>query len=91
MRRSRFLAIAASHQGLAGIFQGTTWQGGVWRQSLARTPGALESVKVKFGRMSLRAVLVPLAEVLDESEIPPASAPAAAEKWMAAQAKGPEA
>lgn len=86
-----FLAIAATHQGLAGIYQGTTWQGGVWRQSLARTPGALEHIKLKFGRVSLRAVLVPLAEVLDDSELPPASRPAAAAKWLAAQAKGPEA
>jgi hypothetical protein len=56
---------------------------------LARTPGALESVKIKFGRLSLRAVLVPLAAVLDESELPAASAPAAAAAWMSAQEKGP--
>jgi hypothetical protein len=86
-----FLAVAANHQGLGAIFGGTTWQGGVWRQSMARTPGALESVKVKFGRMSLRAVLVPLAAVLDDSELPAASKPEAAAAWMAEQEKGAEA
>ena len=80
-----FLAVANSHQALSGQFSGTKWQGGVWRQSLARTPGAVEPVKMKFGRLSLTAVLVPLSAVLDESELPPASHEAVAAEWMAAR------
>jgi hypothetical protein len=83
-----YLAVAGEHQGLAKIFDGTTWQGGVWKQALGRNPGALEGVKVKFGKMSLRAVLVPLAAVLDEDELPHASLPAEVAKWVAAQISG---
>lgn len=82
-----YLAVANSHQGLAGIYQGTKWQGGVWRQSLGRWPGAL-ACELKFGRIKARAVLLPLAAVLDESELPAASKPAAAADWVAAQIKG---
>jgi hypothetical protein len=85
-----FLAVANSHQGLAGVFNGTTWQGGVWRQSLARTPGAIAS-ELKFGRIKARAVLLPLHVVLDESELPNASRPDAHAEWMMAQMKGAEA
>jgi hypothetical protein len=86
-----FLAVAANHQALGSIYGGTTWQGGVWRQSLARTPGALGHVRLKFGRVSLRAVLVPLAAVLDDSELPDASKPEAAAAWLAEQMKEAEA
>ncbi len=83
-----YLAIANSHQALAAIFANTKWQGGVWRQSLARTDGALDPVKLKFGRLSLTGVLVPLACVLDESELPKASKPEAVAAWLDAQKKG---
>ena len=86
-----FLAVAGSHQALGEIFKGTKWQGGVWKQSLARTEGCLEGIKVKFARLSLRAVLVPLCEVLDDDELPEASRPAAAQAWLDAQATGVEA
>jgi hypothetical protein len=85
-----FLAVANSHQGLAAIFKATTWQEGVWRQALARTPGALAS-KVKFGRLSLRAVLLPLADVLDVTELPAASMRETAAEWIATQMEGAEA
>lgn len=83
-----FLAVAWSHQALAGIFEKTKWQGGVWKQSLARFDGALEPVKTKFDRQSLTAVLVPLHHVLDESELPHASKPEAAAEWIAKAIKG---
>ncbi len=84
-----YLAIAATHQGLDAAFRGTKWQAGVWRQSLARFDGAIDTVKVKFGRQSLTAVLVPLAALLDESELPDASQPGAVTAWRAALAAMP--
>lgn len=83
-----YLAVAGHGQGLSAIFAGTKWQGGVWRQSLARTEGCIEPVKIKFGKSSLTGVLVPLAAVLDESELPKASLPAAVAEWRAKQGGG---
>lgn len=83
-----FLAVAWSHQGLGKLFDGTKWQGGVWRQSLARCEGAIDGIKVKFGRASLTAVLVPIEHVLDETELPNASRPEARKAWMDEQLKG---
>lgn len=80
-----FLAVASSHQGLGAIYAGTKWQGGVWKQSLARTPGAIEGVPMKFGHANLRAVLVPIAAVLDESELNAASLREAAVAWVKMQ------
>ncbi len=82
-----YLAIANNHQSLARLFQGTKWLG-VWKQSLARSPGAKENVDVKFGHVKSRAVLVPLWHVLDEEELPNASKRAAAEAWLLEQMKG---
>jgi len=81
-----FLAVAWAHQGLARHYEGTLWQG-IWRQSLGRTDGAIDS-KAKFGRQSLSAVLVPLWAVLDESELPHASLRDAHEAWLREQVKG---
>jgi len=86
--RPIFLAVAGQHQALAKLFEGRTWQNGVWRQSLERTPGSIDGAKVKFGRASLTAVLVPLSEVLDESELPEASRPEAREAWLLEQLSG---
>lgn len=77
-----FLAVASSHQGLGAIYAGTKWQGGVWKQSLSRTPGAIEGVPVKFGHANLRAVLVPIGAVLDDSELNAASKTEAAIAWV---------
>ncbi|BBC99110.1 hypothetical protein [Sphingobium sp. YG1] len=65
-----YLAVANTHQALSGIFMGKKWAGGVWSQALGRCPDAIEGVKVKFGISSLTATLVPLDQVIDESEIP---------------------
>lgn len=65
-----FLAVANAHQAVAGIFAGTKWAGGVWSQALGYTPAAIEGVKVKFGRLSLTATLVPLEVAIDLGEIP---------------------
>ncbi len=85
-----FLAVASGHQGLAKLFEGTKWQGGVYKQALGRCEHAIDQgVKVKFDRASLRAVLVPLHYVLDESELPAASKPDALAAWL--DGKGAEA
>lgn len=67
--------MAQSHQALAALFAGTKWQGGVWAQSLARHDGALRGIDCKMRHIKVRAVLVPLAAILDESELPDASKP----------------
>lgn len=80
-----FLAIAGHHRGLETFFDNTAWQRGGWRQSLARFPGAIDGVKVKFGRASKTAVLVPLASVLDDADLPPSSRSDALAEWWAVQ------
>lgn len=93
-----YLAVAWSHQALAELFRNTRWQGGVWRQALARCDNALDGVKVKFGHQSLTAVLVPLyavfAEDEDEAEgdrqLPAASRKAELVTWLAEQGEGGE-
>jgi hypothetical protein len=82
-----FIAIASGHQVLGEIFAGTLWNG-IWRQSLARYESAIDGVQVKIDRQKLRAVLVPLSAVLDDTELPPASLPERVAEWMAAQQKG---
>lgn len=90
-----FLAVANDHQQLKAIFAGSTWQGGVWRQSLGRCENALTGVTVKFGKLKpVRAVLVPLHLVLGDddtdNDLPAASRPDALTAWIAQQ-KGDEA
>lgn len=82
-----FLAIANSHPALAKIFEGKHWAGN-WQQSLGRTPGAIEGVKVKFGKRAAWAVLVPLHAVLDEDELPGATRRGATAEWLAEQLRG---
>lgn len=65
-----FLAVANSHQGISHMFAGKKWANGVWAQALGRCPEAIEGVTVKMAKSSLRATLVPLDQVIDESEIP---------------------
>lgn len=84
-----FLAIAKSHQGLAPVFSGQVWAG-IWGDTLARFPDALECQKVKFGRASLKAVLVPLHHLLDAEELPASSAAKAVQAWLDAQKQGAE-
>lgn len=94
-----FLAVAWKHQALAELFRNTRWQGGVWRQALARCDNALDGVKVKFGPQSLTAVLVPLYAVFAEDEdeleaerqLPKACSKAALTAWLAEQLAGDEA
>lgn len=84
-----FLAVAHTHQGLAKVFESTDWRDGVWKQSLGRVPGAIPSVDMKFGPMrKTRAVLVPLHEVLDEEDLPPASHADATTRWVKEQKEG---
>ncbi|WP_310532528.1 hypothetical protein [Novosphingobium sp.] len=83
-----FLGVANNHQALSDLFGGTKWQGGVWRQSLARCDGSIDAQPIKFGRISVRAVLIPLHLVLDETELPAASQPGAVKDWRDGQEKG---
>jgi hypothetical protein len=65
-----YLAIAgAGHRSLAELFGQTKWQAGGWSQTLSRAPAAIRGVKVKFGRQSLTAVLVPIELMLDPEEV----------------------
>lgn len=59
------LAVANAHAQLNELFRGTHWAGrsgaaGVWRQTLARVPGAMRGAPLKFRGTTQRAVLVPL-------------------------------
>jgi len=65
-----FLAIADTHQALAGLFSATEWKSGVWKQALGYTPGSQSVGAVKFRHHSARATLVPLETVIDAAEIP---------------------
>lgn len=66
------LAVANSHQGLAGLFDRTHWAGrsgasGVWVQSLRRLPGA-QAGQRRFGGRKVRCTTIPLSTVLDSVE-----------------------
>lgn len=76
-----YVAIAAKHVALDEIFKGTKWQGGVYKQTLVRVPGAIEVAAVKMARQAYRAVLIPLHEILHESELPEVSKPEAVAAW----------
>lgn len=60
-----YLAVANGHLGLAAIFRDSRWQRGGYAQALGRAPGAVAGIKVKFAGRSLRAVCVPIGEVID--------------------------
>lgn len=86
-----YLAISNSHKALNEIFAGTKWQGGVYRQTLARVEGALEVAAVKMASAPHRAVLVPLHALLDDEELPAESRAEAVAAWrvkIAAQETG---
>lgn len=76
-----FLAIANSHAQLEQIYNGSEWPK-IWSSAVSRYPGAIEGVKVKFGKKSLTAVLVPLHHVLDDDELPAASRAAGFGEWQ---------
>lgn len=78
-----YLAIANSHVALNEIFKGTKWQGGVYKQTLARVPGAIDVAAVKMARQAYRATLIPLHEILHESELPALCKPDEARAWRA--------
>lgn len=81
-----YLAVAAGkHVALLKVFEGTEWSGAVWKQSLERVPGALGIDGVKFGHHKSRAVIVPLAAVFDEEELPAESKPERASAWVREQ------
>jgi hypothetical protein len=66
-----YLAVAQAHRALVDVFGGSKWgSSGSWAQTLGRAPGALREVKVKFGKRSLTAVLVPIELVIDREDVP---------------------
>lgn len=68
------LAVASSGQGIAKVFNGTKWAGGVWVQSLARNTKARRG-KVRIGGGSPRpCVLLPIAEIIDDTQTDEADA-----------------
>ncbi|MFZ5704928.1 MAG: hypothetical protein ACOY5R_06635 [Pseudomonadota bacterium] len=63
-----YIAIGGKRlNGLAKLFAGTRWQGGVWSQSFARLPGAIKGVDVKFDGIKDRATLVPIEQIVSLS------------------------
>lgn len=60
-----YLAVAFRHSALERMFRGTKWQGGVWRQSAGRVPGALTR-KIRLGAGPEGCVLIPIGAVLGE-------------------------
>ena len=85
-----FLAVSGRHQAIDTMLQGTKWRG-IHKGVLARLDGAIGQVKLKIGKVPMNAVLVPLCQVLDESELPAASTAAALAQWRAAKCEGAEA
>lgn len=65
--QKEYVAIAFRHSALERIFRGTKWQGGVWRQSAGRVPGALAR-KVRLGAGAEGCTLVPIEAVLGEED-----------------------
>ncbi|WP_327195956.1 hypothetical protein [Novosphingobium capsulatum] len=80
-----FLAIANVHNQLNAIYEGSRWQGGTWRQTLARVEHAIPSVTVSFAGRKIRATLVPLYALMDEDELPDLCRREAVAQWMAEQ------
>jgi len=72
----QMVSVANAHQGLAGLFRGTHWDGrsgtdGVWRQALQRVPGAFANPSpLRFNGPSVRNCLVPLWRFLGDISIP---------------------
>lgn len=77
-----YLAVSTKHKALDEMFAGTKWQGGVYKQTLARVEGAIEVPAIKMARQPHRAVLIPLHEILDETELPDMSKAANAAAWI---------
>jgi len=62
----RYLLVANQNRGLAQVFAGTRWQGGVWRQALGRTPSCLRPREsLRFGGATSHAIWIP------ETALPP--------------------
>lgn len=80
-----FVAVANAHRQLDAIFAGSRWQGGTWRQTLARLEHAIPSITVSFAGHKIRAVLVPLYHLMDEEELPDLCRREAVAQWMAEQ------
>ncbi|PTR07882.1 MULTISPECIES: hypothetical protein [unclassified Novosphingobium] len=79
-----FLAIANAHRQLDEIFDGSRWQKGTWRQTMARLDHAIPTT-TKFAGHPIRCVLVPLYHLMDESELPDLCRREAVAQWMAEQ------
>ncbi|CAB4128489.1 Ras_like_GTPase domain containing protein [uncultured Caudovirales phage] len=65
-----FLAVSNTHASLNTLFRNTHWQGrsgasGGWKPALEDAPGARTHREMRFGGLTSRSVLVPLALVLD--------------------------
>lgn len=64
-----YLSIANVHEGLTKIFMNKRWGEGVWTQSLARVPGAIKRVKVRFaGGKAQWSTMIPLPAIIELTE-----------------------
>lgn len=64
------LAIANANAGLGTVFRGTHWAprsgaSGGWKTALEQVPGARNHQAIRFGGVTSRCVMVPIAAVLD--------------------------
>jgi len=78
-----YLAVSSKHKALDEMFAATKWQGGVYKQTLARVDGSIDVAAVKIASASNRCVLIPLHHLLDESELPELCKADAVAAWRA--------
>lgn len=62
----RYIMVASNHQGLARLYEGSRWGGGVWSQALKRLPGALGNERQRIGGIVAACTLVPVDVLLDQ-------------------------
>lgn len=65
-----YLAVAASGQGLAKLFEGTHYADGVWTQALKRIAGAVPNETQRISGMACKCTLVPIDAFLMREDAP---------------------
>ena len=65
-----YLAVAASGQGLAKLFEGTHYADGVWTQALKRITGAVPNETQRISGMACKCTLVPIDAFLMREDAP---------------------
>lgn len=63
-----YLAVAVSGQGLAKLFENTTWNDGVWTQALKRIKGAVPNETQRISGMATKCTMIPIDAFLMREE-----------------------